>query len=40
MTVEEVIGNVFLINFAGHDAMANTLAFAIYLLASELKVQE
>jgi cytochrome P450 len=39
LTVEEVIGNVFLINFAGHDTTANTLAFAIYLLASEPEVQ-
>lgn len=40
LTVEEVIGNVFLINFAGHDTTANTLAFAIYLLASEPGVQD
>jgi cytochrome P450 len=39
LTVEEVIGNVFLINFAGHDTTANTLAFAIYLLASEPGLQ-
>lgn len=40
LTVEKVIGNVFLINFAGHDTTANTLAFAIYLLASEPEVQQ
>ena len=39
LTVEEVIGNVFLINFAGHDTTANALAFAIYLLASEPGMQ-
>lgn len=40
LTVEEVIGNVFLINFAGHDTTANTLAFAMYLLASEPEAQQ
>jgi cytochrome P450 len=40
LTVEELIGNVFLVNFAGHDTTANTFAFAFYLLASEPKVQQ
>ncbi|KAF1925641.1 cytochrome P450 [Didymella exigua CBS 183.55] len=39
LSVDEVIGNVFIINFAGHDTTANTLAFALCLLASEPEIQ-
>lgn len=28
VTVEEVLGNIFVISFAGHDTTANTLAFS------------
>ncbi|KAF2235509.1 cytochrome P450 [Viridothelium virens] len=39
LTVNELLGNIFLINFAGHDTTANTLAFAILHLAANLHVQ-
>lgn len=37
---DEVFGDIFTINFAGHDTTANTLAFAMFLLALEPEVQE
>lgn len=40
LSVEEVFGNLFVINFAGHDTTANTLAFAILLLITNPEVQE
>lgn len=40
LSVKEVFGNIFVINFAGHDTTANTLAFAMYLLATFPKVQD
>ncbi|TGO15133.1 hypothetical protein BTUL_0044g00720 [Botrytis tulipae] len=40
LTVEEVFGNIFVINFAGHDTTANTLAFSMILLAAHPEVQE
>jgi cytochrome P450 len=40
LSVEEVFGNIFVINFAGHDTTANTLAFTLYLLAAEPKGQD
>lgn len=39
LSVEEIYGNIFVINFAGHDTTANTLAFSMYLLATEPTVQ-
>ena len=40
LTVEEILGNIFVINFAGHDTTANTLAFAMLLLAAYPHVQD
>lgn len=40
LSIEDIIGNIFVINFAGHDTTANTLAFAMYLLAMEPDVQD
>ncbi|KAG8162982.1 hypothetical protein KVR01_007460 [Diaporthe batatas] len=40
LSVDEVFGNLFVINFAGHDTTANTLAFAMLLLAAHPDVQE
>ena len=40
LTVDEIFGNIFVINFAGHDTTANTLAFSIILLAANPKVQD
>ncbi|KAJ5707149.1 cytochrome P450 [Penicillium malachiteum] len=39
LSVDEIFGNIFVINFAGHDTTANTLAFAIMLLAANPDVQ-
>lgn len=40
LTIEEIFGNIFVINFAGHDTTANTLAFSMLLLAATPEVQE
>lgn len=40
LTVNEVLGNIFVINFAGHDTTANTLAYAVVLLAANPEVQD
>ena len=40
LTVEEIFGNIFVINFAGHDTTANTLAFSMILLAANPEVQD
>jgi len=40
LTVDEIFGNIFVINFAGHDTTANTLAFSMLLLAAHPDVQD
>ncbi|KAK3317335.1 putative cytochrome P450 [Cercophora scortea] len=40
LSFDEILGNVFLINFAGHDTTAVTLSFAMMLLAARPDVQE
>ncbi|KAF2877804.1 cytochrome P450 [Massariosphaeria phaeospora] len=40
MSVEEVYGNTFVINFAGHDTTANTLTFALVMLMAHPEVQD
>jgi Cytochrome P450 len=40
LTVDEIFGNLFVINFAGHDTTANTLAFSMLLLAANPDVQD
>ncbi|OGM41086.1 cytochrome P450 [Aspergillus bombycis] len=40
LTTDEIFGNIFVINFAGHDTTANTLSFALLLLAAYPKVQD
>ena len=40
LTVDEIFGNIFVINFAGHDTTANTLAFSMLLLAANPGVQD
>lgn len=40
LTVDEIFGNIFVINFAGHDTTANTLAFSMLLLAAHPEVQD
>ncbi|KAK2593190.1 hypothetical protein QQS21_009119 [Conoideocrella luteorostrata] len=39
LSVDEIYSNLFIINFAGHDTTANTLAFAMFLLAAHPDVQ-
>ncbi|KAI1821853.1 putative cytochrome P450 [Xylaria intraflava] len=39
LSVEEIFGNLFVINFAGHDTTANTLAFGMIILAAHPEVQ-
>jgi cytochrome P450 len=40
MSAEEVFGNIFVINFAGHDTTANSFSFAVLLLGANPDVQE
>jgi cytochrome P450 len=40
MSTEEVFGNTFIINFAGHDTTANSFSFAVLLLGANPDVQE
>ncbi len=39
LSVDEIFGNIFVINFAGHDTTANTLAFSMLYLAAYPEVQ-
>ncbi|KAI9644404.1 hypothetical protein NHQ30_007761 [Ciborinia camelliae] len=40
LTEQEIYGNIFLFNFAGHDTTANSLAFAIASIATRPDVQD
>jgi cytochrome P450 len=40
LSIDEIFGNIFVINFAGHDTTANTLAFAMLLLSANPEVQD
>lgn len=40
LSVDEIFGNIFVINFSGHDTTANTLAFSMLLLAAYPEVQD
>ena len=40
LTIGEILGNTFVINFAGHDTTANTLAYAMLLLAAYPETQD
>ncbi|KND94617.1 Cytochrome P450 3A11 [Tolypocladium ophioglossoides CBS 100239] len=39
LAIDEIYSNLFVINFAGHDTTANTLAFTMFLLAAHPEVQ-
>lgn len=39
LSKEEIYGNIFVINFAGHDTTANTLAFSMLLLSIHPEIQ-
>jgi len=40
LTEQEIYGNIFVFNFAGHDTTANTLAFGIALIATRPDIQD
>ncbi|KAF2136432.1 uncharacterized protein K452DRAFT_130448 [Aplosporella prunicola CBS 121167] len=40
LSQEEVFGNMFVFNFAGHDTTAHSLAFTFYLLAAYPDIQD
>ncbi|KAJ6101788.1 cytochrome P450 [Penicillium sp. IBT 16267x] len=40
LSIDEIFGNIFVINFAGHDTTANTLSFAMLLLSAYPEVQD
>ncbi|KAL2041854.1 hypothetical protein N7G274_005639 [Stereocaulon virgatum] len=40
LTMSEFLGNMFIIMSAGHETMANTLAYAMLLLAANSEVQD
>ena len=37
---KEIVGNLFVYNVAGHDTTANTVAYAVTLLATDVRLQE
>ena len=40
LSAEKIFGDIFVINFAGHDTTKNTIAFTVLLLAANPVVQE
>ena len=40
LTVDEILGNIFVFNFAGHDTTAISLAYSMLLLVAHPDVQE
>ncbi|KAJ5274063.1 hypothetical protein N7478_009188 [Penicillium angulare] len=40
LSIDEIFGNIFVINFAGHDTTANTLSFVMLLLSAYPEVQD
>ncbi|KAF3760401.1 putative cytochrome P450 [Cryphonectria parasitica EP155] len=40
LSMDEILGNMFVINFAGYDTTANTLAFSVLLLAAHPDIQQ
>lgn len=40
LTEQEIYGNMFVLNFAGHDTTAHTFTFALYFLAAHREVQD
>lgn len=40
LSIDEIFGNVFILNFAGYDTTANIIAYASYLLAINPEVQD
>ena len=40
LSVDEILGNIFVFNFAGHDTTATSLAYSILLLAAHPEAQD
>ena len=40
LTVDEILGNIFVFNFAGHDTTAISLAYSMMLLVAHSEVQD
>ena len=40
LSIDEILGNIFVFNFAGHDTTAISLAFSMFLLVAHPKVQD
>ena len=40
LSVEEILGNIFVFNFAGHDTTAISLEYSMLLLVSHPEVQD
>ena len=40
LSVDEILGNIFVINFAGHDTTAISTAYAMFLLVAQPEVQD
>ncbi|KAK4465142.1 cytochrome P450 [Cladorrhinum samala] len=40
LTEQEIYGNMFVLNFAGHDTVSHTFTFAVYFLAAHPEVQD
>lgn len=40
LSIDEILGNIFIFNFAGHDTTSISLAYAIFLLVAHPEVQE
>ncbi|KAL3473124.1 cytochrome P450 [Aspergillus californicus] len=40
LTLEEILGDIYLVNFAGHDTTAGTLTYVMFLLAAFPDIQQ
>ena len=40
MAIDEILGNIFVFNFAGHDTTAISLAYAVLLLVAHPEIQD
>lgn len=40
LTLDEILGNIYVINFAGHDTTAGSLTYVLFLLAAYPNIQE
>ncbi|KAB8264692.1 cytochrome P450 [Aspergillus pseudonomiae] len=40
LTIDEILGNIYVINFAGHDTTAGSLTYVLFLLAAYPHIQD